>query len=474
VNWKTVLKSLRSRDMQKRLLVVLGLIVVYRFLAHIPVPLTDPASLKDVLSNVLSQSDLGGFINILSGGALANLSIVLVGLSPYITASVITQLLTKAIPRLEELHKDGEVGRRKIQQWTRLITLPLAILQSIAFIFILRQTVLAGNTGVDLVAGTSALQWVVMVGAMTAGAMLLMWLGELITEQGVGNGMSLLIFAGIISQLPQTLGTLISSLTTVAADKSDALNLFGWILPVNAVAFWVTSVLVLGGLIVLYIIVKINEAQRVVTINYAKRVQGNRAYGGVTSILPVKLITAGVIPVIFAVAFLALPAFVGQLLRTNADPGLHQLGINLANWFQTPNATLFAQGDMSTLIYPALYFLLVVLFTYFYTSIVFNASEIAENLQKQGGYIANIRPGQQTEKYLRRTVNRLTLFGSLSLGLIAVLPFACEFVAAKFGITGIQNLAIGGTGLLIVVSVTLETLRQINSRALMVTYDQDY
>lgn len=474
MNWKNILKSLKSRDMQKRLLIVVGLIVVYRFLAHVPVPLAEPAQLKDVLSNVLSQSDLGGFINILSGGALANLSIVLVGLSPYITASVITQLLTKAIPRLEELHKDGEVGRRKIQQWTRVITLPLAILQSIAFIFILRQSVLAGNTGVDITAHTSPLQWVVMVGAMTAGAMLLMWLGELMTEQGVGNGMSLLIFAGIISQLPNTLGTLINSLFTIPTD-ADKLHVFNWFtVPVNALAFFVTAGLLVGGLIVLYLIVKINEAQRVITINYAKRVQGNRAYGGVTSILPVKLITAGVIPVIFAVAFLALPAFIGQVLKTNPNQGLHDLGVNLATWFQTPNAQSFATGNMTTLIYPALYLLLVVVFTYFYTSIVFNATEIAENLQKQGGFIANIRPGIQTEKYLKRTVTRLTLFGSIALGIIAVLPFVTEFVFAKFGITGIQNLAIGGTGLLIVVSVTLETLRQINSRALMVTYDQDY
>jgi preprotein translocase subunit SecY len=472
MNWKNILKSLKSRDMQKRLLIVIGLIVVYRFLAHIPVPLADPATLKEVLNNVLSQSDLGGFINILSGGALANLSIVLVGLSPYITASVITQLLTKAIPKLEELHKDGEVGRRKIQQWTRIITLPLAILQSIAFIFILRQSVLAGNTGVDITADTSMMQWIVMVGAMTAGAMLLMWLGELMTEQGVGNGMSLLIFAGIISQLPSTMGTLVTSLTSVGSD-AEKLQVFNWFtLPVNALAFWISLILLVGGLICLYVIVKINEAQRVITINYAKRVQGNRAYGGVTSILPVKLITAGVIPVIFAVSFLALPAFVGQLLK--GIPQYAELGNNLATWFQTPNAALFAAGDITTLIYPAVYFLLVVAFTYFYTSIVFNATEIAENLQKQGGFISNIRPGQQTEKYLRRTVTRLTLFGSIALGIIAVLPFITEFAFAKFGITGIQNLAIGGTGLLIVVSVTLETLRQINSRALMVTYDQDY
>ena len=474
MNWKTVLKSLRSRDMQKRLFIVLGLIVVYRFLAHVPVPLASPAELKDVISNVLSQSDLGGFINILSGGALSNLSIVLVGLSPYITASVITQLLTKAIPRLEELHKDGETGRRKIQQWTRIITLPLAILQSIAFIFILRQTVLASQTGIDLTADTSFFQWIVMIGAMTAGAMLLMWLGELVTEQGIGNGMSLLIFAGIISQLPQTLGTLIASLGNISAD-ADKLHVFNWFtLPVNATAFWVSLTLAVIGIIVLYVIVKINEAQRVIMINYAKRVQGNRAYGGITSILPVKLITAGVIPVIFAVAFLALPAFVGQLLKTSADPGWQGIGLNLVQWFNSPNTQAFAAGDMTTLIYPAGYFLLVVLFTYFYTSIVFNASEIAENLQKQGGFIANIRPGLQTEKYLKRTVTRLTLFGSLALGIVAVLPFVFEFIFAKFGISGIQNLAIGGTGLLIVVSVTLETLRQINSRALMVTYDQDY
>lgn len=474
MNWRTILKSLKSRDMQKRLLIVVGLIVVYRFLAHVPVPLAEPTQLKDVLTNVLSQSDLGGFINILSGGALANLSIVLVGLSPYITASIITQLLTKAIPKLEELHKDGEVGRRKIQQWTRYITLPLAILQSIAFIFILRQTVLAGSPGVDITANTSMLQWIVMVGAMTAGAMLLMWLGELMTEQGVGNGMSLLIFAGIISQLPQTLGSLASSVTSIQSD-ADKLHVFNWFtLPVNAVAFWAVLALVIGGLIVLYIIVKINEAQRVVTINYAKRVQGNRAYGGVTSILPVKLITAGVIPVIFAVSFMALPAFIGKLLEGSADAYWKEVGTNMATWFQTPTAQTFAQGEIAAIIYPAIYFVLVVAFTYFYTSIVFNTTEIAENLQKQGGFIANLRPGNQTERYLKRTVTRLTLFGSLALGVIAVLPFLTEYIFAKFGITGIQNLAIGGTGLLIVVSVTLETLRQINSRALMVTYDQDY
>lgn len=469
MNWRTIFASFKSRDMLKRILIVLGIVIVYRFLSQVPVPLAEPTELRTIIDNALSSTDFGGFLNLLSGGALASLSIVLVGLSPYITASIITQLLTKAIPKLEELHKDGETGRRKINQATRIISLPLAILQSIAFIFIIRQTVLAGNTAV--VDNATPIEWVVAVTAMTAGAMLMMWLGELITEQGVGNGISLLIFAGIISQLPTTLATIGTSLVTINS-PTDALNVFGWFtLPLNATAFYVTLAITLVGLAVLYILVKINEAQRVVTINYAKRVQGNSTYGGVQSILPVKLITAGVIPVIFAVAFLALPAFIGQLLRATSNPSNVALGENLVRWFQTPQPGAFGYGDWTMFIYPAAYFLLVVLFTYFYTGIVFNSSEIAENLQKQGGFIENVRPGKQTEDHLRRMVNRLTLFGSLALGLIAVLPFVFEYVFAQLGVNA-ANLAIGGTGLLIVVTVALESLRQINSRALMVTYDR--
>lgn len=468
MNWRTIFASLKSRDMQTRLLVVFGMLIAYRFLSQVPVPIAEPTALREVINSTLNSSSFGGFLNLLSGGALASLSIVLVGLSPYITASVITQLLTKAIPKLEELHKDGESGRRKINQWTRIVTLPLAILQSIAFIFIIRQTVLAGNTAV--LNETTPFEWVIAVTAMTAGAMLMMWLGELITEQGVGNGISLLIFAGIISQLPSQLATIGSSLTTF--DDSTKLQVFNWFsLPVNAVAFYVTAALVLVSLALLYMLVKINEAQRVITINYAKRVQGNSAYSGVKSILPVKLITAGVIPVIFAVAFLALPAFVGQLLKASGNPEWIPLGDTLVAWFQTPQPGSFGYGDWTTVIYPASYFVLVVLFTYFYTGIVFNSNEISENLQKQGGFIENIRPGIQTEKYLSRTVNRLTLFGSLALGIIAIMPFIFEYIFAQFGINA-ANLAIGGTGLLIVVSVALEALRQINSRALMVTYDQ--
>lgn len=469
MNWKTIFKSFKNRDMQKRLGIVLGLVVIYRLLANVPVPLAEPTKLKEIVSNFLSASDFGGFLNLLSGGALSQFSIVLVGLSPFITASIISQLLSKAIPKLEELHKDGESGRRKINQWTRVATVPLAIIQSIAFIYILRQTVLAGNT--TSLDDTSILQWIVAVTAMSAGAVLLMWLGELMTEQGVGNGISLLIFAGIISQMPQTLSTLGRSLFDTS---TGSLSVFGWFsLPFNPIIFWVVISLGVVSLLMLYLLVKVNEAQRIVTINYAKRVQGNSSYGGVKSVLPVKMIAAGVIPVIFAVAFLSLPAFVGQVLKATNNPAYQGIAEKLVTWFQAPNPGNFTGDTAQAFIYPVFYFLLVMLFTYFYTGIVFNSNEISENLQKQGGFIEGVRPGVQTENYLNTMMNRLVLFGSVVLGLIAVMPFAVEYLL--YNVTGIQNanLAIGGTGLLIIVAVGLEALRQINSRALMVTYD-DY
>ena len=468
MNWKTIFRSFKNKDMQKRLMIVMGIFVAYRLLAHIPVPIAEPTQLKEVINSVIGGNSFGGFLNLLSGGALAQFSIVLVGLSPFITASIITQLLTKAIPKLEELHKDGESGRRKINQWTRMIALPLAVVQSIAFIFILRQGLLASNT--TTLADPTPIEWIVAVTAMTAGAMLLMWLGELITEQGIGNGISLIIFAGIISQLPTTLSTIISSLLDTS---KGSLNVFNWFtIPVNPLAFWVTLAVGLVSLMILYTLVKINEAQRIITINYAKRVQGNSSYGGVKSILPIKLIAAGVIPVIFAVAFLSLPAFLGQILKAANNPAYMEIANNLITWFQAPQPGAFTGEAWTALIYPASYFILVIVFTYFYTGIVFNSSEIAENLQNQGGFIEGVRPGLQTEKYLARTVNRLVLFGALALGVIAVMPFGAEYIFAQLGINA-ANLAIGGTGLLIVVQVGLDSLRQINSRALMVTYD-DY
>lgn len=469
MNWKNILRSFKNRDMQKRLLILLGIVIVYRLLAHIPVPLAEPTQLRAAIDSVIAQSDLGGVMNLLSGGALASFSIVLVGLGPFITASIITQLLTKAIPRLEEMHKDGESGRRKIQQWTRLISLPLAIVQSIAFIFILRQTVLAGNTAA--LGDPTAFEWILSVTAMTAGSMLMMWLGELITEQGVGNGISILIFAGIISQLPQMLSSLGTSLFDTSA---GALSVFGWFtLPLNPVMFYIGLILALVSLLLLYILVKINEAQRVLTVNYAKRVQGNSSYGGIKSILPIKLIGAGVIPVIFAVALLALPQFIGQVLKATGDGGMQALANNLITWFQAPNPGEFTGTTAEAFIYPVVYFFLVIAFTYFYSGIVFNASDVSEEMQRNGGFIEGVRPGAQTERYLAKTLNRLMLFGSIVLALVAIMPFVAEYVLySTTGITG-TNLSIGGTGLLIVVSVALEALRQINSRALMVTYD-DY
>ena len=469
MNWKTIFRSLKNKGMQRRLLIVLGIIVTYRFLAHVPIPLAEPTQLKEVINSVVGGTDFGGFVNLLSGGALASFSIVLVGLTPFITASIISQLLTKAIPRMEELHKDGESGRRKINQWTRMSTIPLAVVQSIAFIFILRQTVLAGNTTV--LADPTALEWVVAVTAMTAGATLLMWLGELITEQGIGNGISLLIFAGIISQLPSMFASLGGSLFDTSA---GALSVFNWfVVPINPVVFWIILGLLVTSTALLYLLVKVNEAQRIITINYAKRVHGNTNYGGIKSVLPIKLIAAGVIPVIFAVAFLSLPAFAGQVIKAAGNPAFTEIANNLIVWFQAPNPGAFTGADWQAFIYPLTYFVLVIFFTYMYTGIVFNSHEIAENLQKQGGFIENIRPGKTTQKFLASTMNRLILFGALVLGFVAVTPFIGEYVLYQtLGVTN-TNLSIGGTGLLIVVSVALEALRQINSRALMVTYD-DY
>lgn len=464
MNWKVVVRSLKNKDMQKRLGIVLGLIVAYRLLAHVPVPLAEPSKLKDIIQNVVSASDFGGFLNIMTGGALAQLSIVLAGLSPFITASIITQLLTKAIPRLEEMHKDGETGRRKINMWTRIITVPLAIAQSAGIIYLLRQSVLAGSTTGTV--ASSPNEWFVAITAMTAGSVLLMWLGELMTEQGVGNGISLLIFAGIISQLPTTFGSIMTSLFDT---QSGSLSVFGWFtLPVNPTMFYTVTCLAAIGMVLLYLLVKINEAQRVITVNYAKRVGGNTSYGGIKGLLPIKLISAGVVPIIFAMAFLSIPSFVGQIMRASgANP---EIASNLVKWFQTPTATTYTSGDASMFIYPLAYFLLVIAFTYFYSGIVFNANETTEVLESHGGFIEGVRPGPTTEKYLARTVNRLNLFGSMALGLIAIMPFIIDYVAAQLGINT-TNLSIGGTSLLIVVTVGLETLRLINSRALMVTYD---
>lgn len=465
MNWKVIGRSLKHSDMRKRIFAVLGILLVFRILAHIPVPLSDPQTLQQVLQGAFTSADSSqflSFLNVLSGGALAQFSIMVVGLGPYINASIIMQLLTKALPRLEALRKEGEYGQKKINQITRTLTLPLAIIQSIGAIYLVRtyaQSV--GGIG-DITAGMSIMEWGLLVTAITGGAMMLMWLGELITEQSIGNGISLLITVGIVSGLPGMITGIVGSVF----DSSEKWAVLGQSLPINKDALSYGLILLVAALILTWLVVRLNEAARKVTVNYAKRVQGNRAYGGVTTTLPIKLITAGVVPIIFAVAFLSVPGFVGQLMVGAQSERLQEIGANLNAWFATPSPTSFAAGGWEPYIYPVAYFLLVFLFTFFYTSITFNSKEISENLQKQGGFIEGIRSGLQTEKYLSKVVNRLTLFGAFSLGLLAVLPIIAQAFIND------SNIALAGTSILILVAVSLETLRSLESRALMVTYDQ--
>jgi preprotein translocase subunit SecY len=382
------------------------------------------------------------------------------------------QLLTKAVPKFEALNKEGEFGRKKINQMTRMLTFPLAIVQSIGIIYLIRQQAQAiGGLG-DITASTTTMQWVLMIGTITAGSMILMWLGELITERSIGNGISLLITVGIVSSLPAIIYQLAAGTSFDAGTNvSDKLTILNH-------AFSKHGLILIGSVtaavvFMTWAVVKLNEASRKLTINYAKRVQGNRTYGGVTTTLPVKLITAGVIPIIFAVAFLSVPSFAGQLLTHGqgaayvATTFWERIGVQMTGLFQNPSAATFAAGGWKPWVYPLTYFFLVFVFTYFYTSVTFNAKEIAENLQKQGGFIADVRSGKQTEKFLSRTVTRLTFFGAIALGMLAILPM----IASRWIDPSIA-LGIGGTSILILVSVSLETLRQVESRAMMITYDQ--
>jgi preprotein translocase subunit SecY len=464
MNWKIIWKSFKHNDMRKRIFAVLGIIVIFRVLAQIPIPLADPTTLKDLLNTLFTatqDTQLFSFLDVISGGALANFSIMLIGLGPYINASIIMQLLTQAIPKLEALNKEGEFGRKKINQITRILTFPLAIIQSVGALFLVRQQA-QSISGIDILANAGLGTWVLMIAALVGGAMIIMWLGELVTEQGVGNGISLLITAGIVSQLPTT----IASIVTSVFSGESSIVVFGRTINYRSESLIIAGIILAATIATTWIVVKLNEAARNITINYAKRVQGNRTYGGVTTKLPVKLITAGVIPIIFAVAFLSVPSFLGQLLANNSNPRWSELGANLLEWFAQPTAQTFAQPGWTPFIYPGVYFALIVMFTYFYTSITFNAKEIAENLQKQGGFVEGIRSGADTEKYLRAVVNRLTLFGSFALGFVALGPIIGQIFLET-------NISIGGTSVLILVAVALETLRQVESRALMVTYD-DY
>jgi preprotein translocase subunit SecY len=434
MNRKILKQLFVNPDLRRRFLTVLLFMFLFRVLAHIPVPVGDPQRLILFLETLFDSNRLLAFVDLFSGGALTNFSIISVGLSAYITASIVMQLLVFLIPALKETQKEGESGRQKINQYTRLLSVPFAIGQSIATIFLIKRlAVQVGQT--DIIGDPTITQWALMITALTGGSLLLMWIGELISEKGIGNGISLLIFAGIVAQLP-SLGGQYFSLIQSGQGQITTLLLF-----------------LAAGLLTIYCIVKLNEGQRTLTVSYAKRVRGSRAYGGVESILPIRVLTAGVVPIIFAVAILAVPTFFAQLFSGAQSVWLASLAANLTLWF-----------DPQHTVYSVVYFLLVVAFTYFYTGVVFNAKEIAENIQKQGGFIAGIRPGAQTAKYLRKILNRITLFGALSLGLIAILPFIGE------RITGSSFLTFGGTGLLIVVSVAIETLRQLESQVITSSY----
>lgn len=435
MNLGTLKTIWRSRDLRRRILVVLGLLILFRILAHVPVPVPNNVALAAFLRRLFSGSQLLGFANLFSGGALANFSIIMMGVGPYINASIIIQLMTQVVPKLESLSKEGERGRQKLNQYTRLLTVPLAIVQSVGMVFLIRQTSTQIN-GVDLVGSPDLFQWVLMIATITGGSLLLMWIGELITEKGVGNGISLLIAAGIIADIPTAAGQIIG---LAQGDTSKIVTFIGFLL------------LTLG---VIYFVVLLNEGQRNIPVSYARRVRGSKVYGGVDTHLPLRIITAGVIPIIFALAFLSVPGFAGQLLSNAKAAWLAGFGRNLTNWYNPTSG-----------VYAATYFILVVVFTYFSTRLYFNPKEIAENLQKQGGFIPGIRPGRETATYLANLVNRLTLTGSLSLGIIAVLPFIAQ------GITRTQALTLGGTSILILVAVAIETMKQLQAQAITTSYE---
>ena len=482
MNWGLILRGLKHSSMRSKIFAVFGILLAYRALSHIPVPLAEPEALKQVIDNLQQEVNLPQTIevlNLLSGGALTSLSIMLVGLGPYINASIIMQVLTKAVPKFEAMSKEGEFGRKKISQYTRVLSLPFALIQSVLIIFFLRAT---GNqiTGLgDITASATMVDWILMVGALTTGAMILMWLGELITEKHVGNGISLLITVGIISQLPVMIKGMwkavqVDDKSGIAEVANEVSQILFW--TVNTKHLIIALIIIVASILMTLAVVYLNEAHRLIRISYAKKVKGNRTYSDVTTHIPLKLIAAGVIPIIFAIAFLSIPQLVGDILTKNWEvgSGWYTLGNNLSLWFSQTGTNRDQYGSWVVYIYPLSYFLLVILFTYFYTSIVFSAKDISEQLQRQGGFIDGVRPGKDTQKYLTRKVNRLNFFGSISLGLLAVSPIIPILILGhnfQYVFPGSSSLL--GSSILILVAVALETLRQVESQALMATYGDD-
>ncbi len=412
----------KDPDLRKKIIFVLAMLAAFRLFATIPIPGVDPIKLHSFLEG----NQFFGLLNIFSGGALSNLSIVMLGVGPYITATIIMQLLTMLIPRLKEIYQEeGEAGRKRFNQYSRFLTVPLAFLQGYALLLMLEKQGVLGH--------------LTMFGRITnivivmAGSVLLMWIGELITEYGIGNGVSLMIFAGIVARIPSDIQQ-----TLFTFDPSQVPLILG---------FLIAGFLIVAGVIV------ITEGERPIPVSYAKRIRGMRVYGGVSTYLPLRVNQAGVIPIIFALSILLFPQMLANLLA-----GVQNAGIQGA-------AQMIVAAMSNAWVYAILYFALVFLFTYFYTAVTFDPEAISSNLQKSGAFVPGIRPGRPTAEYLSKTLTRITLVGAVFLGLIAVLPLAMR------AITGLVALTIGGTALLIVVSVVLETIKQIQAQVVMREYE---
>ncbi|MEI8327798.1 MAG: preprotein translocase subunit SecY [Candidatus Taylorbacteria bacterium] len=414
--------AFRDQVLRKRIGFTILILILFRLMATIPIPGVDVAN----LAKLLSSSQFFGFLNIFSGGGLSNLSIVMLGVGPFITASIIIQLLTMMYPKWKNLmHEEGEAGRMKLSQYSRYISIPLGVISAIGFLSLLQ------SQGVLPQISTSA--FVMNVIVITAGSTLLMWLGELVSEFGIGNGVSLIIFAGIVSSLPTAVNQFIVQFKAID-------------IPVYIIAVVIVLIVVAG-------VVYITEAERSVPVTYAKQVRGNKVYGGASTYLPLRLNQAGVIPIIFALSILLFPQIISNLLsHWTAHP-------TIAAW-----ATSFTVLFNNQWVYGAAYFVLVVLFTYFYTAVTFDPKQISENLQRSGAFIPGVRPGTFTMEYLGNIVTRITLVGALFLGIIAILPLCMQ------AFTSSKSLAIGGTALLIVVSVVLDLLKKIDAQVAMREY----
>jgi len=404
-----------DRTLRMRILFVLGALLIFRFLAAIPIPGVNAT----VLQNFLSNNQFFGLLNIFSGGGFSTLSIVMLGVGPFITASIIMQLMTIFIPSLKEMYQEeGDSGRARFTQYSRYLTVPLAFIQSFGFILLLQQN--------GIVPPLTAIQLVTNIMVISAGSIFLMWVGELITEFGVGNGVSLLIFAGIVSRIPRDLSQLAFSF-----DTSQIPAILG---------FLVAALVIMAG------VVFISEAERPIPVTYARRVRGSRVMGGVSTYLPLRVNQAGVIPIVFALSILLFPQMIATFLSHSSIFWLASAASTVVSWLA------------NQWIYGGLYFILVFLFTYFYTAITFEPHQVAKNLQKNGAFIPGVRPGTNTEIYLGDIITRITLVGALFLGSLAVLPLILQ------GVTGLTAISIGGTALLIVVTVVLDVVKKIDAQ----------